>query len=227
MSSVDIAGISVLIAMPVFHDIPPETARSLLETQAVCHQRGIVVDIEMNVGSTVFHSRSKAAHRFLKSPCNRLFMIDSDMVWKGEDFLKFVALSAKMDCVCATYTARRDPPTFFVSVDLGEGLQANEYGCIPIDGAGLGFTIVSREVVQKLADQAPKITFDALPGERVPKIFRFDEPNGEARGEDIAFFADVRALGYPVMLDPSITLGHVGSKKFTANFADMLVPKEK
>ena len=54
------------------------------------------------------------------------------------------------------------------------------------------------------------------------KIFRFDEPNGEARGEDIAFFADVCDLGYKVNLDPTVTLGHIGEKEFRASFLDQI-----
>lgn len=212
-----------MIAMPVSRDIPPSTVKSLLETQAECLRRGMSIDIEFNVGSTVFHARSQRAHAFLKSPCNRFFQIDSDMVWTADDFMRLVALSTKMDCVCGIYTARCDPPKFFINVDdLHAPMVANEYGCLPIKGCGLGFTIVTRRVIEQLAEKAPKIWFPQAPDEKVAKIFRFDEPNGEARGEDMAFFQDVLDLGYSVNLDPNITLGHVGDKEFRASFMDSL-----
>ncbi len=218
----DLAGVSAYVAMPVFSDVPAATVRSLLETQAACNKQGIVLDIEMNVGSTVFHARSMAAHRFLQGDCTRLFMIDSDMVWTADDFFRLLALSTKMDCVSATYTARTDPPRFYVGLD-STTVEANEYGCIPINGVGLGFTVVSRALVQKLSDEAPRITFPVtMPGEVVPKIFRFDEPNGEARGEDMAFFSDVRAAGFQPWLDLGIELGHVGAKEYRAKFSDYL-----
>lgn len=220
---VDLSGISVMVAVPVFDTLPAATVRALLETQAACLRRGIALDVEMNVGSTVFHVRSIQAHRFLKGGCNRLFMIDADMDWTPDDFMRTLALSTKMDCVCGAYTARRDPPLFYISLDHeNQVLDANEYGCLPIGGVGLGFTVVSRELIQKLADKAPRIRFSSMPGEQVPKIFRFDEPDGEARGEDMAFFSDVRALGYQVNLDPTLTLGHVGSKTFRASIMDSM-----
>jgi hypothetical protein len=223
MPDFDLTGISVFIAMPVSGEIPPATVRSLLETQAACSQRNIHLDIEFNIGSTVFHARSKRAHSFLKGTCTRFFQIDSDMVWSGDDFLRLLALSTKMDCVCAIYTARCDPPKFFINVDdITAELTENEYGCLPIKGTGLGFTVVSRKIIEELAAKAPKIRFMDLPDDLVAKIFRFDEPNGEARGEDMAFFSDVTALGYTINLDPHIALGHVGAKEFRAPFLDYI-----
>lgn len=223
MPHYDLTGISVFIAMPVSRDLSPSTVRSLLESQRACFENGIPFDLEFHVGSTVFHARSKQAHAFLKTAHNRFFQIDADMVWTADDFLRMVALSTKMDCVCAIYTARCDPPKFFINVDdLGAALVANEHGCFPIKGAGLGFTVVTRRVIEQLAEKAPKIWFPQAPDEKIAKIFRFDEPAGEARGEDMAFFQDILDLGYTVNLEPTITLGHVGDKEFRASFMDSL-----
>ncbi len=222
---VTMTGMSVMIAMPVFGDIPAATVRCMMQTQAACLKHGIVLDVEMSCGSTVFHARSMAAHRFLKSKCDRMFMIDADMVWKTDDFFRLLALSTQMECVSSTYTARGEPPRFYVGISDVRSIVPNEFGCMPIDGVGLGFTVVSRKLIQELADRAPKITFKVnMPGERVAKIFRFDEDEeGEARGEDMAFFADVKALGYQPYLDHSIELGHIGSKEYRGRFADQLV----
>lgn len=217
----DLTGISVFIAVPVGKSFPPATTRSLLDTQRACYENGIPFDIEFHVGSTIFHARSKQAHAFLKTTRNRFFQIDSDMVWTGDDFLRMLALSTKLDCVTAIYTARCDPPKFFIDVDdVHAPLVTNEHGCLEIKGLGLGLTVVSREIIERLAAKAPKIWFPADPNDKVAKIFRFDEPDGEARGEDMAFFSDIRDLGYTVNLDPNIVLGHVGEKEFRASFLD-------
>ncbi len=223
---IDMAGLSVMLAMPCDRDIPPATCHALLETERACARAGIDLEINLQLGSTVFHARSLAAHNFLKGRFNRFFQVDSDMVWTADDFLRVLALSTKMDCVCATYTGRTIPPVFFITLlnDDPKNIETNQYGCMSIGGVGLGFTIASRELIQKLADNAPKITLRSiLPGEYVAKIFRFDEVDDDARGEDMAFFADVRSLGYTVNLDPSISLGHVGSYQFRGSFSEHLV----
>lgn len=220
---IDLAGVAVMIAMPVFANIPPSTVKCMLETQMACAKYGVILDLEMNVGSTVFHARSLAAHRFLQSDCNHMFMIDSDMVWRTDDFFRLLALSTRMECVSATYTAKTDPARFYISMTTPGRIVANGYGCVPHEGTGLGFTIVTRKLIQELADRAPKLTFKVnLPGEKVARIFRFDEIDGEARGEDMAFFADVKALGYQPYLDPTVNLGHVGEKEFRAKYMDQL-----
>jgi hypothetical protein len=56
-------------------------------------------------------------------------------------------------------------------------------------------------------------------------MFRCDIDGGEARGEDMAFFDDCKALGYQPWLDPEINLGHVGTKVFTAAIKDAMTKK--
>ena len=96
----DMAGISVMLAIPTHRDIPAGTVASLLATQHALHVRGIQYDIEMQVGnSLVTHARSKTAHNFLKSDKSLLVWVDSDIERKAEDFIRLCALSTKMDVV--------------------------------------------------------------------------------------------------------------------------------
>lgn len=215
------ANISVMLAMPTHRDLPIQTVRSLLETQGLMQENNIPFVLHMeNGGSLVHHSRTIVAYEFLKSDCNRLFWVDSDISWRGKDFLKFVALSTKMEVVCGAYPTKSDEPLFFLNVK-DDALETNEYGCLPIDGIGLGFTIIQREVIEKLAERAPKLKYPKI-DQPIPRFFRCDDNNGEARGEDMAFFSDIRDLGYRVNLDPSITLGHNGSKEYSASIGDYL-----
>lgn len=220
-----IKDVSVMIGMPTHRDIPPATVKCLLETQQTMHMRGMDYHIEIQHGSSlVHHARTKTAHSFLKSNFKRLFWIDSDIVWRAEDFLKLVALSTKMECVCASYPLRHDPIEFNLNVEsVTTPMLMNQYGCLPVKGAGLGFTIVQRKVMEELAAKAPKLKFPTTGDELVANIFRCDDSDGLARGEDMAFFADVLDLGYTVNLDPTIELGHIGSKEYTGSIIDHLV----
>lgn len=222
----DMAGVSVMLAMPTHRDLSPKTVVSLLATQDAMSRRGIPFTIEMQAGSSlVHHARSKTAWNFLKADCTRLFWVDSDIVWKADDFIRLVAFSTKMECVSGIYPAKIDPPTMFINVaDREAEVATNEFGCLPIDGAGLGFTIVQRKIIEELAARAPRCKFPDIPEGAIPHIFRLDDINGEARGEDMAFFADVKALGYQPWFDPSILLGHVGAKEYRADPRSFLSP---
>jgi hypothetical protein len=221
---VDMAGVSVMLAMPTHRDVPVGTVISLLETQDLLQAKRLPFELQLQVGSSlVTHARSKIAHQFLKSDKQLLFWVDSDMEWKGKDFLRLCALATKMDVVCGAYPAKQDPPVFFLDRASQGELEANEYGCLQMGGTGLGFTVVNRRVIEALSEAAPKLKFNGSE-EPIAHIFRCDEHDGYARGEDMAFFADVKAAGFGVFLDPTVTLGHIGSKTYTASIADMLRP---
>lgn len=220
-----VAGVSVMLAMPVHRALPWQTARSLVETQSLMQAKGIGFDIEMQVGSSlVHHARNKLAARFLASTHTHLFWVDSDMEWAADDFLRFVAMATEMTCLCGAYAAKRDPITIFLG-EMPTEVETNEFGCFPVSGAGLGFTVVNRQIMELLSEAAPKAKFpdsETL----IPYIFRTDlTADGYARGEDMAFFSDVADLGHSVMLDPNVSLGHVGEKTFTGTVAAMLEPQ--
>lgn len=217
----DLSGVSVMIAIPVNRDLPWQTASSLVETVIELQRLGVAFQVQMVVGSSIVEvARSKVANVFLKSDMNRLLMIDSDQRWTPADAIRLLAMSTKMDVVLGAYPAKRDPPTFLMSPEDG-AVTSNEWGCIPIKGLGLGFTMVSRQVIEDLAELAPKLTFPEST-EPVAHIFRCDVVDGAFRGEDMAFFADVRFLGYGVWLDPTLCIGHVGAKEYTGAIMDAL-----
>lgn len=217
----DMLGISVMLAIPVNRDLPWQTAQSLIETVMTLKDKGIDFDVQFVVGSSIVEvARSKVADVFLQGNKTRLFMLDSDQAWKAKDFIRLLALSTKMPVVVAAYPAKRDPPTFLISPPEGD-VMTNEWGCLPINGLGLGFAVVQRDVMQALADKAPKLVFPDS-AEPVAHIFRCDTVDGVFRGEDMAFFADVRALGHTVFLDPSVSVSHIGAKAYGGSIMDAL-----
>lgn len=217
--ALSLKGLSVFLGMPTHRDIPPATVAALLGTADLMRTRGIPFQLHLGVGgSIVSFSRSKAAWDFLQSDKSRLFWVDSDIVWEAEDFLRLLALSSELPVVGAMYPSKSDPPTFFVNFDDAL-METNEFGCVAIGGFGLGFTCVQRAVMQALADKAPKRKYPDV-REPIPAIFRIDEFGDEARGEDVAFFHDIRALGHTVWLDPNVTLGHIGQKVYTASIKE-------
>lgn len=219
------AGVSVMLAMPTHRDIPVGTVISLMATMDLMRSRGIPFEIQLQIGSSlVHHARSKIAHLFLQSDKSLLFWVDSDIEWEAKDFLRLCALATKMDVVGGAYPAKKDPTLFFLDPSAVGELEANEFGCLSVGGWGIGFTVFNRRVIEALSAKAPKRKF-AMQPEPIAYLFRADdEIDGHARGEDMSFFADAKEAGFGVFLDPSITLGHIGSKTYSASIADMLRP---
>ncbi len=216
----DISKLRVHVGIPALETMSTFTALALIDTVCLFQARGLVFEVKMEVGSCyVERARNFIADNFLKSDCDRLLMIDSDMVFKPADVIRLLALSTVMDVVSAAYTIRSEPPTYIVS--MPEKFRLNEYGCMPHGGMGLGFTVVSRKVMESLADGACPTTYAERP-EPIPGIFRNSVNNGVFTGEDMNFFQDVRTHGFQPWVDPLLDLGHRGAKEYRGNFREAI-----
>lgn len=222
--ALDLEGVSVMIGIPCGPSLPWQTVSSLLKTTMALGERGIPHEIRLVVGCAIVEqARAKVAHEYLAGGMNRIFMIDSDIVWEPEDFIRLLGLSTLMEVVGGIYTTKREPAEFFMRHPT-ETMETNEYGCLPIAGMGLGFTIASRRVMEALAEQAPKVIYSEAV-KPWARIFRCEVEDGTFVGEDMAFFADVAGLGVQPWLDPAITLGHAGSKVYSGSIRDAMKTK--
>lgn len=212
-------GVSVMIGMPAGRDLPVLTVKSLIGTSSALQSRGIECRFGFIANSAVIQwARDEVIDTFLESDCKVLFWIDSDMVWEPGQFIRLLVFSQMFDVICAAYPAKIETPTFYMNWDKG---PPNEYGLLEIKGLGLGFTVMRREVVEALVAKAPKIV-DQVSNRTIASVFRVDRINDYRRGEDMAFFQDIRDAGYKVWLDPSIDLGHVGSRVYRGSIRDAL-----
>lgn len=220
---IDLKGLSVMIGMPAGRDLPGLTVKSLMGTQSLCRDVKVPFQFGMVIGSAVVQwARDEVVDLFLQSDATRLFWIDSDMVWQPEQFMRLLALSQYHDVICAAYPAKKEQPTFYVNWDQNACLTQGDHGLLEINGIGLGFTVMSRRVVEAMADRAPRV-IDDVSKRDMAAVFRVDKtPDGRRQGEDMAFFSDIRALGYKVMLDPTVDLGHIGMKEYRGAIKDAL-----
>lgn len=222
MIGINLDGLRVTVGIPAGRDFHALTVRSLLETFSKCQTMGIHVQLALVANNAIVQwARDEVIDLFLQTNCNRLFWIDSDIVWEPNDFIRMLALSQKRDIVCATYPAKKEPPTFYVNHD--PPLVADDLGLFEIKGAGLGFTVMTRKVVEALVDNAPKAV-DEITGKEIPQVFRVGIKDGKRIGEDMAFFEDARKFGFKVFLDPLVKLKHLGLKQYEGSILDAIQP---
>ena len=235
----------VMIAMPVHSMMHPRTTACLLNTYIWANKHNVRLDLSMRAGCGIVQkARNLALYDFMQSECNRIFWIDSDMIWTPEQFQMMLSLSLKMDAVGATYPAKLDPPTFFVKFHgpRVENLYHNEYGCLDVGGFGLGFTVMSRKMVEDVlstkawvydqianlflrdAFRVDTVPCETLGGPEIPGCPEelYGKPLPAFRGEDMAFFDDCIQCGYKVWLYPDMDLGHSGEKVYRGDLMAVL-----
>jgi hypothetical protein len=205
---------SVMLGMPEDHGtLPVQTVNSLIGTLFACAKSGVACELSIISGNSVVHlARSEVGYKFLASQAERLFMIDSDIAWRPQDFLRMLELSRHMDVICAAYPQKKDPPEFMLG-SIPD--KPNEHGCHEIEGLGLGFVVVHRRVMEALAEKSPKRMYR---GKLQPYLFKGDVVRDNVvRSEDFAFFDEVREMGFKVWLDPRTVLGHIGPKVYVGD----------
>lgn len=218
--SLSLNGVSVAIGFPAHRPIPPMTLMSMVKTIHKLTEMGIAMDLVMEISGSAITSRDGVLDSFLAGDKDKLFWIDSDMVWEADDFLRLLAISTEEEIVCAAYPAKADgEPQFFA--DIQPVQDGHPLGLVEINGIGLGFAVMSRAAAEHISANAPRV-LDQIAHRDMASVFRFDVFNGNRRTEDMAFFADLRELGYHIWLDPMINLGHVGEKEYRGSVLSVL-----
>lgn len=212
----DIEGLSLMIATPVIGMLDPRCAMSQMATVTELLRRGIPCEFEMLVSCSLLEkARSIIVEKFLASRHNRLLMLDADQTFAPKDVLRLLALSTELPVVCGAYPAKLDPPTFMVATDR-QILEPGPLGTVKVDGVGLGFAMFDRRVLVQLEAVAPRVFYDGDPISHPMMFSTSIREDMRFMGEDMTFFANVRSLGYDVLVDPSLEIGHVGMKEYKA-----------
>lgn len=220
--SLSLNGVHVFIGIPCGPEIPCQTVKSLLATAHRLQRANVPYDLTLVSGCSIVESaRNLVVKAFLASKSTHLFMIDSDMEWFDDDFMRALAITTRLPIVTGAYVAKRDPPVFMLGRNAKQKIEGDGFGCLPITRTGLGFCCVQRRVIEALAQESPKITAFGSQ-EPFPAIFQCDIVGSEFRGEDTRFFEDAARLGYQCWLNPNIKLGHVGQKVYSATISDYL-----
>lgn len=216
-----ITDLSLFIGCPTNRSINWRVVMALWDTQAVLRRGGIKVTLGLNPDcSRVERARNTIAWTFLASDFGRLLWLDDDQVFTPEDVLRLLRFSLERDIVGAVYPQKHEPIELRYAT-RERFMPCDELGLIKVDGMGLGFTMVTRKVMEDVMSEAPLAKFDSVES-RMPMIFRSRlSDTMEDVGEDIGFFRDCRALGYEVYVDPTMKIGHIGTKVYEGTLAEL------
>ena len=151
--------------------------------------------------------RNELVTQAMMLDCSHIFWMDTDQVYPPETLTKLI--SHNLPIVCAK-VHRREPPydallkrcnpdksdelNPYIDIEYDEwGLRADPKELIEVDATGFGCNLMSIEVVEKI----PKPWF---------LMNLYTRP---VVGEDFYFWAQAKKLGYKIMVDCSINVGHI------------------
>lgn len=211
---------SVFIATPTF--IQPTTAYafSLANTTAelvkanINYQLGIPDDVK-----NVDDGRNLLVEKAREGNCTHLFFVDSDQFWSSRDLMKI------LEWGCKGYSIVAGIYPFKSAVEgypAGRILEMYENGLMSVSFAPTGFMLIDMKVFDAL-DEAASEGIIKIPksGDR-PHYFMRTWNDNTYDGGDVTFCRRAIKAGFKVILDPTITVGHVGFHRFQGNFAEYL-----
>lgn len=193
-------------------------AKSLFETSKQCENKQIYIHaIYVSYDSLIQRARNRLIQLALDGGYDDIFFIDSDCEWEPEWFFRI--LERPEPIVGAPLIKKGDKEGYTVRI-LNKNLKwSKDKKLIEVNGVGTGFMKISRFALEKLWQISTPYDYE---GSENRMVFDIKVENGELISEDYVAGYKWQQLGYRVWVDPTITINHVGIKKFEGDFSKFL-----
>jgi glycosyltransferase involved in cell wall biosynthesis len=210
----------VLIGTPSYDGrIDVWFANSLLGTVRMAYDKDIHVHaIYTSYDSLIQRARNSLFKLAIDGGYDDLFFIDSDCEWEPEWFFRL--LERPEPIVGGALVKKNDTSEGYTVKLLDKNLKWSEdKKIIEVDGVGTGFLKINRFALEKLWNMSDEYTSE---GEKHRMVCDIKVENGDLISEDYILCNKWKSLGYKVWLDPTITLNHIGTKKYKGNFQSFI-----
>jgi hypothetical protein len=189
-------------------------ADSLVNTIRMAEKEDIQIQpIYTSYDSLVQRARNSLFQLALTGGYDDLFFIDSDCEWDPEWFLRL--LKRPEPIVGGALIKKTQTEGYTVKLTDKNLKYSQDQKLIEVDGVGTGFMKISRFALEKLWDISEPYISE---GEEHRMICDLKILNGDLISEDYVIADKWRGLGYKIWLDPTITLNHIGVKKYKGDF---------
>jgi GT2 family glycosyltransferase len=196
---------NILIGICTGGTIRAETVAALVAAMDTLRDKGVTVNLSVQVGNFVDYNRNRIVTAALEHGCSHIMFVDSDMVFPSSGIIRL--LDHDKDIVGANYNMRGNPSTGDMGMcttkmaDADGNLIAVNAEDIPTQlfkchALGTGFMLIKSSVFAKL---------------KKPYFQVYEDPDGTSHTEDINFCAHAGEAGFGVWCSPSIKMQHIGA----------------
>lgn len=228
--------VHLCIAFPAYTgQVYASTMMAVVGDVVQLSQRGVMVSTILKTGNAdIADCRALIVAEFLANPeFTHLMMIDSDVTWVPGAIPRL--LSHDVDFVAGLYPKRSDPITFDFRSEHDKGAEISvtldDKGLMEVWGVPAGFMMMKRGMLEKMRDHYSGLAFDVdsrvSPCGKAWDLFDAYRVGGAKLGEDYGFCQRWRDIGGRVLVDPAITMGHMGYKLFTGTLGHVTEPEEE
>lgn len=213
----DRQGKRVLVGVPsLTGSVDMRFAYALVETVRLGEKLGATVNVMFRGhDSLIQRVRNDLVRDALDNDYSDLVFIDDDQDWLPEDFFRL--LSYPVDCVAAAVRKKTDEAELYnvraaspdIPVDRATGL-------LNVEAVGTGFMRLSRQALLAVWNRSEEYRDDA--GKLNRWMFEVGPLDGRLVGEDVMLCNKLRDARIHVYVDPTIIVGHTGTKRWDGDF---------
>lgn len=199
-----------IILVPTYRAIEPDTDESLKKLEALGWK------VERRRGcSAVDMARAKMATWAYLRGYEWLYWIDSDMDFDVQDFLALVAWNEPLCCV--PYAIKGSGG--LIAVRSSEPVESITRGIIELEAAGFGFMKTHNSIYSRMCEVIPVCRQSPDSNEILIPFFQprwWNEEDGRSvyYGEDFSFCLHARSLGFKLLANFDVEIGHIGQWAF-------------
>jgi len=161
-------------------------------------------------GPMMEEGRNALVERFLETPSDWLFMVDTDMVFDYDSVERLLATANDHDVklvggLCFGVNKEFGQfPTMYRTIEGMPHVLFNELeGVVPVDATGAGFTLTHRSLFEDHRRPGPHPWFHRR---TVPATTLH---SGGILGEDLSWCWHLRSEGVPIVVDTSVEAGQI------------------
>lgn len=198
---------NIFVAIPGRgHQLDFHVTACLMEEYRVSLECGVklVFDFYPSSGG-IADGRNFLVGDFLKSECEKMVFLDSDITFNPGDLIK-LALKP-VDFVAGVYRHKQTEETYPVAFKTDYEMWADKHGLIEVDKVPFGFVCLSRNVFAKFDEKFPERK-DKNFGLKTNVYFQLPIKDGILWGEDFMFCKEWNEMGGTIHVDPEIELTH-------------------
>jgi glycosyltransferase involved in cell wall biosynthesis len=209
----------VLIGTPSYDGrIDVWFANSLVSTVKMSYEKDVFVHaIYTSYDSLVQRARNSLFKLALEGGYDDLFFIDSDVEWEPEWFFRL--LERPEPIVGAALVKKSEKESYTVKVLEKHLTLSDDKKLLEVDGIGTGFMKISRFALEKLWEMSAPYKSE---GEEHRMICDIKVENGDLISEDYIICNKWKGLGYKIWMDPTITINHIGIKKYKGDVSSYM-----
>lgn len=209
----------ILIATPSYDGkVDVWYASALHQTALLGMQSNIYFHpVFMSYDALIQRSRNDLLAIAVEQEFDGILWIDADMEWNPQWAIDVV--NSNKDALGLPVIKKSIFEESYNVKCKPENLITNDEGFIKVESIGTGFFYMSKAAVKYLWDNSKAYVHN---GAKRKWVFEVKIQDGDIISEDVLLCQKLRQGGFNIFIDPSKTCNHVGTLKFSGNFAEFI-----